>query len=677
MVLDSVDDFNIFFDESLRLEHSLIHDSQSISLAKYLPKSSNGTILVTSRNKDIAAKLTGGYNNIREVNMMNASEGQKLLCSKLTVAPNQESAAELLYVLDYIPLVISQAAAHINRSKHMSLSQYVTELRANKSKETLLRWESDDLRRDESASNSVVAAWQMSFDKIQQERPSAAELLSLLSFFNPQSIPGRILRNRNSAATKASNIDDIKDSSEKDLELLQAFSFVAATAGSDTYEMHPLVQSCTRLWLSSIGHLEGFESEFVQLMARVFPDANYETWPECQELLPHVDRLLEIQAADESTMIAWGQVLRDAVNFMLLQGTYKAGEEAAARMFSVSQKLLGLEHQVTLTSIAVLAAIVRARGRYKEAETLLQQAFAGRVKVHGQDHQITLGTASRLATVMHDLGKVHEAEELQRQTLTRFETTLGSDNNQTLDAANQLALLLHSLGRYEEAEKFHRYALEGMRKNLGSQHPSTLLSMNSLGGVLKAQGRYDEAGDCFREALEGRKKVFQERHPSTLTSMHNLASVLSAQEKYAEAEILDRQVLKWREEQDSEHPDTFTSVGNLARVMEAQGNLEEAEALCRRALLGRERTLGQEHIDTLLSANNLAMLLKGLKRYDEATPFFQRACNGLEKSLGHEHPWTITCRGNFSDMQLETQQMHRQSLSLYARAKARMQRRNT
>jgi hypothetical protein len=66
MVLDSVDDFDIFFDESQRREATVVRSNQPKSLAKYLPKSSNGSILVTSRNKDTAAKLTGGHNNIRE-----------------------------------------------------------------------------------------------------------------------------------------------------------------------------------------------------------------------------------------------------------------------------------------------------------------------------------------------------------------------------------------------------------------------------------------------------------------------------------------------------------------------------------------------------------------------------------------------------------------------------------
>lgn len=50
-----------------------------------------------------------------------------------------------------------------------------------------------DLRRDESASNSVVATWQMSFEHIREERPSAANLLLSISVFNPQGIPESVL----------------------------------------------------------------------------------------------------------------------------------------------------------------------------------------------------------------------------------------------------------------------------------------------------------------------------------------------------------------------------------------------------------------------------------------------------------------------------------------------------
>jgi hypothetical protein len=109
--------------------------------------------------------------------------------------PKEEGAVDLLYALDYIPLAITQAAAFINRRSRMTASRYLDEFRKNeKKRESLLNWDAGDLRRDLSASNSVVTTWQISFERIRQERPSAVDLLSLMSFFNPQGIPESLLQ---------------------------------------------------------------------------------------------------------------------------------------------------------------------------------------------------------------------------------------------------------------------------------------------------------------------------------------------------------------------------------------------------------------------------------------------------------------------------------------------------
>ena len=46
-----------------------------------------------------------------------------------------------------------------------------------------------DTRRDWSAVHSIFMTWQISFDHIRGQRPSAARLLSLMSLFDRQGIP--------------------------------------------------------------------------------------------------------------------------------------------------------------------------------------------------------------------------------------------------------------------------------------------------------------------------------------------------------------------------------------------------------------------------------------------------------------------------------------------------------
>ena len=82
MIVDNVDDADAFFLLRKR-RRSEADASAQTPLATYVPQSRNGVVLITSRNKDAAAKLAGGYNNIKEVLAMNESEGLQLLRNKL------------------------------------------------------------------------------------------------------------------------------------------------------------------------------------------------------------------------------------------------------------------------------------------------------------------------------------------------------------------------------------------------------------------------------------------------------------------------------------------------------------------------------------------------------------------------------------------------------------------
>jgi hypothetical protein len=115
MAVDNVDDIETFF-PSRRREQEGIVESSSASLATYLPQNRNGLILITSRSRNAAARVAGGYYNVKEVLAMDKSQTLQLLRNKLLVRSNEKVAAiEILHTLDYMPLAITQAAAYINR----------------------------------------------------------------------------------------------------------------------------------------------------------------------------------------------------------------------------------------------------------------------------------------------------------------------------------------------------------------------------------------------------------------------------------------------------------------------------------------------------------------------------------------------------------------------------------
>ncbi|KAI2479374.1 hypothetical protein Ptr902_09585 [Pyrenophora tritici-repentis] len=129
---------------------------------------------------------------------MDKAEGIALFTKKLGPQGDNSDVTELAAALEYMPLAIVQAAAYIlQRAPRCSVGKYLDEYRQSERKQTsLLDHNEGQFRRDREARNSILVTWQISFEYIQQTRSSAADLLSLMSFFDRQGIPEDLLRPR-------------------------------------------------------------------------------------------------------------------------------------------------------------------------------------------------------------------------------------------------------------------------------------------------------------------------------------------------------------------------------------------------------------------------------------------------------------------------------------------------
>ncbi|KAF2994399.1 hypothetical protein E8E13_002869 [Curvularia kusanoi] len=633
MVIDNADNVETFRQRDGRTQ---------TPLATFVPQN-RGVVLVTSRSKDAAFGLVGGYNRLTEVLAMSQGEGLQLLRNKLRHPPAEESALELLRELNHIPLAITQAAAYIGRGARMTVTRYIEEFRkSTKKQECLLRWDAGELRRDASASNSIVTTWQMSFEQIQRERQSAADLLSLMSFFNPQGIPMSALQR----CRKLIGVVDVEEKEEaesafnEDIDTLQAYSLVSVTANADTCEMHALVQFCTQLWLESSGDTDHYQLSFLLLMAAELPTGEYQNWKKCQQLLPHVEPLFSSEPTTGKALEAWAQLLTKAAWYLWQQGQFKLAEELAEKALAADERQLGPENERTLISSNMLAVVLESRGEYEKAEVLHRRALARAETELGRHHNGTLRIAQNLTSVLLSQGRYAEAEPLIRRALEGFRRFFGEEHLVTLSVVGGLARVLRAQGKYKKAEELNRQALAGYEKGLGRDHPDTLTIIHNLVTVLQCQCKYEEAEILGRRALASRKKVLGERHPTTFTNMDNLATVLLRQGKLKEAEVLQQEALERRKELGEQDPATLTSMSNLALTLQYQGKYDDAERLNRQALEVRKRVLGEQHPDTLVSMSNLAGVLQHQAVRDE------RDCKHDEAELKY----------------LEAEQLNRQSL---------------
>ncbi|XTI88858.1 hypothetical protein V2W45_1238678, partial [Cenococcum geophilum] len=493
-----------------------------------------GSILITSRSRDVAYRLTGSHPYITEVKPMDEGDALALLQKKLSFDADEHNAIKLLQALDYMPLAITQAAAYIEqRAPRMTISRYLDEIyRSDHDRARLLKKDIGDSRRDGRASNSIIATWQISFEHIRKNIPTAARLLSLMSLFDRQGIPESLLHNR------YQRDEDKEADFEEDIHTLISYSLVEMNEEGNEFEMHRLVQFSTKKWLELYDELDKWKGTYVTLMDDSYPVGLHENWTVCQALFPHAQAAVAYRPTDIKPLEAWASVLFKAAWYTSEIGNYQAAQEMGLSALKAREATLGAEHPDTLNSINGLGLVLWWQGKYKEAETMHRRALEAKERVIGAEHPDTLTSMASLASTYRNQGRWKEAEELGVQVTEMRKRVLGAEHPNTLTSMGNLASTYRNQGRWKEAEELDVQVIETSSRVLGAEHPDTLTSIGNLASTYRNQGRWKEAEELEVQVMETRKRVLGAEHPDTLTSINNLAFTLRSQNHTEEAILL-------------------------------------------------------------------------------------------------------------------------------------------
>ncbi|PKK43248.1 hypothetical protein CI102_12159 [Trichoderma harzianum] len=205
----------------------------------FLPRCDHGSVLVTTRNLDIAEKLAG-RENFHLLPEMTQSEAIELLQLRLSPRYDGENdrRVELINALGNIPLAIVQATTDIEaKFPRLTISKIVENLRqGNKQTYKLLcinnfYISSRPLQRDHSAAK----IWQSVFDLIYHENMEAAKFLSIIG------------RNSSSKISKKS-LSSVVDNLDEYIKVLRDYLLVTEEPEEDLITMLPVVQLCVRQW---------------------------------------------------------------------------------------------------------------------------------------------------------------------------------------------------------------------------------------------------------------------------------------------------------------------------------------------------------------------------------------------------------------------------------------------
>ena len=601
-------------------------DKEVHQMLNLIPKCPNGSVIFTTRDRDVALELPHTH-NIVEVEAPDPVNAKTMLLSYLCKEEFTENeipaAMEILQSLEYLPLAISHMGAFMYANR-VSLTRYCQLYNMNGEISKLELLADRDITKivpprrfalkGRIDSLPVDRTLKISFEHVKQHNPGAIKLLCLMACLDNSKIPHSLLRPTDQAT--------IDLQFEKDLGILKANSLIQKHDDENS-SVHNLVHLTLREWLREHNLFRQKAREAFGIVSERFPVRDSDYLAIGDSYLPHAEALLRDisnKSCDDKKVSS--KIERDASDYLK-----KSDMESLNRA--------ELAHRCSRH--------LQVRGAYGQARRLAETAVTFSKSVDEGSRSTVWTMRSNLATVLRYQGHSEEARGIDEEVLKIRRVTLGRDHQDTLAGLNNLGLTMYDLGHYQEAESMHRQAFSARKRVLGDEHKDTLSSMNNLVMSLQKQGQLQEARTLGEELVRLKRKVLGPDHFDTLLSVNNLGIVLHQQELFAEAREKFTEVWEKRKKVlGPTHPLTISSLNNICCILQGESNFEAAEATMRELLHANEKVLGATHPNTIITLRNLSTVLGSLKRFDEAEGLCREALARHQETLGPEHPETLS-----------------------------------
>ncbi|HEY8473418.1 MAG TPA: tetratricopeptide repeat protein [Natronosporangium sp.] len=610
-----------------------------------------GQVIVTTRRDLGAARWNAlGLAPLR-LDVLDRAASVELLI-RLTGDPDQAGAGRLAEVLGDLPLALEQAAAYLSQQQ-VGFDDYRRLLTDQFTRLATQPGEGG------SAQRTIDGVWRVTMDQIRRRSPLAAEVLAVIAWLAPEALPEDVL---------APMADDPTELAEA-LALLASYSMISRAGGMVT--VHRLVQAVTRADAEATGADDpgGMAAELLADAAPEDPAGDVDGWPRWNQLLAHIDALLDYLDEQHTNLTAlW--LADEAATYRLSQGQVAAAIAQFERAVADSRRILGDDDPATWTFRNNLARAYLDAGRVGAAIPVFEQVLADRQRLFGDDHPATMTSRNNLAAAYRAAGRVGEAISLLEVMLTELTRTLGEDRPDVLATRNNLAVAYEAVGRVDEAIPLYEQLLADARRVLGEDNQETLTAGHNLASAYLAAGRVGESIALYERVLADARRVLGEDHPDTLATRSGLADAYLDVGEVGKAVALYEQVLVDRQRVLGEdHPDTLTSRSGLAEAYLELGRVGQAIALFERVLADRRRVLGEDHPHTLIAGSNLARAFLDAGRVGEAITRYEQLLADARRVLGEDDPTILIARSNLATAYLDVGRVD-EAIALFERVLA-------
>jgi tetratricopeptide (TPR) repeat protein len=397
-----------------------------------------------------------------------------------------------------LPLALEQAGAYLDETG-FGLSGYLTLYQQHRA--DLLKHKG---RLSPEYPHTVATTWSLAFQQVEQANTSAANLLRLCAFLDPDSIPESMIADGASAlGAKLKPVAANPFKLNEAIQVLLSYSLVKRDPTAKTLSIHRLVQAVLKDGMEPKTRRQWTERT-VRAVEAAFPEVEFATWPRCREFLPHALACAELIEQLNFTFVEAADLLYRVGWYLDEHARYAEAEPLLQRALNIFEQALGPEHPNTAATLHALARLSDKQGKYAEAEPLYKRALHIREQALGPEHPDTATTLHELARLYLEQGKYAEAEPLFQRALHIYEQALGPEHPQTAATLHELARLYHNQGKYAEAEPLYQRALRIKEQVLMPEHPSILITLKSYASLLRQMHRTKEA-----EKLEARVREIE------------------------------------------------------------------------------------------------------------------------------------------------------------------------
>jgi tetratricopeptide (TPR) repeat protein len=531
----------------------LVYDNadqiEPAQLARYLPRTGNGHVLITSRNPNY-----GGLGKVLELGLFSLDEAVGFLFRRrgaaidphpspppgrgreLAPSPFEgegwgegenelldglerkskawQEGADLAEALGRLPLALEHAAAYV-ASKGSSYARY-HQLFTTRHNELWQRAE-----RPERYHATITTTWELAFDEI-KKTPGALELLNLCCFLDPEGIPLDLIRQiaalpvetLHATSLRAAVVDEL--ALDDALGALRRYSLVQKAEGALT--LHRLVQAVARMQMGQELAQE-WAAAAIELVATVLPDWHHlHAWDAGPQMLPHMIAAANLAAAAGLEIERLGFLDNWTGFYLRFRGEYRTAKPYYERALAIREKTLGPDHPDTAISLNNLGGLLQDMGDLAAARPYLERALDITEKALGPDHPDTVRSLNNLGGLLKTMGDLAAARPYYERALAITEKALSPDHPTTASSLNNLGSLLYASRKSAEAVPYFERAYQIRLAALGDAHPDTAQSIWWLGVIAESAGKIEEARTAYTQAhaiFERDFKPLGPNHPRT------------------------------------------------------------------------------------------------------------------------------------------------------------------